>query len=161
MSGRRERLRPGMNLRHSLLRNLIALRVGPIARGFLFAAACCAVLPHAHAEDANEIIRFASLTFPGALFEPLAPPLQTGEPVTITAFLRLPPGDDKVPAVVLLHGCGGIGGSELFWARELRDRGIATFLVNSFSGRGISQICTGRYTVNMSSVLADAYGALT
>lgn len=149
-----------MNLRHPLLRNLIGLRVGPIARGFLFAAACCAASPHAYAEDANEIVRFESLTYPGTLFEPLAPPQQTGEPVTVTGFLRFPSGEGKVPAVVLMHGCGGIGGSELFWARELRDRGIATFLVNSFSARGVSQICTGRQTINMGSVLADAYGAL-
>jgi dienelactone hydrolase len=149
-----------MNLRHPLRRFPIALRVRPIARGFLFAAACCAAPPPACAEDANEIIRFESLTFPGSLFAPFAPPLQTGMPVSVFGFLRLPPGEGKVPAVVLMHGCGGIGGSDLFWARELRDRGIATFLVNSFSARGISQICTGRYSINMGSVLADAYGAL-
>ena len=138
----------------------MALRVAPIARGLLFAVACCAALPQAHAQDANEIVRFESLTFAGTLFEPLAPLPQAGEPVTITAFLRLPSGEGHVAAVVLLHGCNGIGGSELFWARELRDRGIATLLVNSFSGRGISQICTGRQTINMGSALADAYGAL-
>ena len=156
-------LRPRVNFRLPLLRLPIALRVGhveSVVRGLLFAAACCVAPPHASADDANEIIRFESLTLPGGLFAPFAPPLESASRVTVLGFLRLPPGDGKVPAVVLMHGCGGIGRSELFWARELRDRGMATFLVNSFSARGISQICTGRFSINMGSVLADAFGAL-
>ena len=127
---------------------------GLIIRRIVFAAGCTLAPLPAFADDVNELVRFESLTFPGTLFAPFAPTPQTGEPVTVLGVLRLPSGDGKVPAVVLMHGCGGIGGSEYFWARELRDRGIATFLVNSFSGRGISQICTGTYSINMASALA-------
>jgi dienelactone hydrolase len=38
--------------------------------------------------------------------------------------------------------------------------GIATFMLDSFSGRGISEICTGRQRINTGSAIADAYRAL-
>ena len=46
------------------------------------------------------------------------------------------------------------------WARSLKEFGIATFIVNSFSGRDIPQICNGRHPINMASVLTDVYRAL-
>ena len=52
----------------------------------------------------------------------------TGESVNIVGHLFLPPGSDKVPAVVLVHGSGGIYNAELdFWPKQFNAAGIAVF----------------------------------
>ena len=65
--------------------------------------------------------------------------VKEGQPVTITGELRLPVrrGPARLPAVVLLHGSGGLSVSHQNWAQELNAMGIAVFLVDSFTGRGI------------------------
>src|SRR5262245_12671295 len=55
---------------------------------------------------------------------------QDGKPVTLAGVLRLPKvGPERLPAVVLLHGAGGMGGSGSSideWSQELNQIGIAT-----------------------------------
>lgn len=64
---------------------------------------------------------------------------KNGKQVTIAGELRIPtPGDDRLPAVVLLHGSGGVSGYVADWARELNATGLATFLIDGFTGRGIA-----------------------
>ena len=65
--------------------------------------------------------------------------VKTGQPVTISGELLLPKGEGRVPVVVLSHGGGGVGRAEDTWARELRSQGVAVFVVDSFTGRGIKQ----------------------
>ena len=61
-----------------------------------------------------------------------------GKPVTLAGELRLPrPGKDRLPAVVLIHGSGGVGGNVLDWEQYLNAMGFATFILDSFTGRGI------------------------
>src|SRR3954447_21124311 len=62
-----------------------------------------------------------------------------GKPVTLAGYLRLPKSDGKNPVVILFHGVGGVGGEGSpvnDWSRVLNEAGIATFAVDSFSGRG-------------------------
>jgi hypothetical protein len=40
---------------------------------------------------------------------------------------------ERSPAVVLIHGSGGVSPREDRWAEELRQAGVATFLLDSFS----------------------------
>ena len=49
----------------------------------------------------------------------------------------LRPGTDRLPVVVLLHGSGGIGGSITDWEQYFNAMGVATFVVDSFTARGI------------------------
>lgn len=64
-------------------------------------------------------------------------------PVTISGTLTLPAKpslqkDGKSPAVILLHGSGGISRErEHAWAERLNSWGIAAFVLDSFTGRGI------------------------
>jgi hypothetical protein len=61
-----------------------------------------------------------------------------GKPATIVGELRIPrAGNDRLPAVVLMHGSGGGSSREDGWARELNALGAATFIVDHFTGRGI------------------------
>jgi hypothetical protein len=112
------------------------------------------------AQDPAELVTFDSRTYPGGLYTPFMPPPEAGSPATILGILRLPGGEARVPAVILAHGCSGLSGTEHYWARTLRDAGIATFQVNSFSGRGIASICRGTQPINMASVMTDVYRAL-
>src|SRR5882672_2689638 len=43
-----------------------------------------------------------------------------GTPATLAGELRIPkPGSDRLPAVVLIHGSGGVGGNVDAWAKEI------------------------------------------
>ena len=126
----------------------------------VFASGISLVLPQpALSQDQIQIIQFQSLTFPGSLFTPpFMPPLEEGTPATIFGILRLPGGTERVPAVIITHGCSGITGAETSWGRNLKELGAATFIVNSFAGRGISRVCTAQ-AISMASVLTDVYRA--
>jgi len=64
---------------------------------------------------------------------------ENGKLATLAGELRIPkPGTDKLPVVILLHGSAGIGSNHDQWAQELNAIGVATFLLDSFSGRGIT-----------------------
>ena len=84
-----------------------------------------------------------------------------GEPVTIAGELRLPrPWTDRMPAVVLLHGSGGLGPAHDRWAQELLGLGVATFLVDSFSARGIVSTSADQAQLGRLAMIVDAYRAL-
>src|SRR5579859_6436451 len=60
-----------------------------------------------------------------------------GKPTTIAGELRIPkPGTDRLPAVILVHGSGGVGFNSGMWEGELNKAGIATFVTDSFTGPG-------------------------
>ena len=86
--------------------------------------------------------------------------LTPGDPVVISGILQFPPGAGSFPAVVLAHGCNGIGNAELGWAWVLQEWGYATFLLDSFAGRGLSEVCTSARTLTGTQRIPDAYGAL-
>lgn len=55
--------------------------------------------------------------------------------------LILPQGSPPFPAVVVLHGCNGVSQNTRQWARRLAGWGYAALIVDSFSSRGISNVC--------------------
>lgn len=84
-----------------------------------------------------------------------------GRPVTLAGELRIPrPGTDRLPAVVLLHGSGGIGGSVAGWEQYFNGLGIATMVVDSFTGRGIVNTVNDQSQLGRLSMTIDAYRAL-
>jgi dienelactone hydrolase len=144
---------PNLQVLHHVARSSILRIIG--------AAAIALVAPQsASSQNQIEIVNFQSLTFPGSLFTPpfMAAP-QDGVPATIFGILRLPEGTGPAPAVVITHGCSGITGAETRWAESLVQLGIATFVVNSFAGRGIPRVCSGPHTISAASVLTDVYRA--
>lgn len=68
---------------------------------------------------------------------------QDGKPVTIAGHLRFPQvASGRVPAVILQHGSSGSNARDELWAKTFNEIGIATFLVDSFSGRGLVRTST-------------------
>jgi dienelactone hydrolase len=84
-----------------------------------------------------------------------------GKPVTLAGELRLPrPGNDRLPAVVLLHGSGGIGSNIPDWEAELNAIGVATFVIDSFTARGIVNTLNDQSQLGRLAMIIDAYRAL-
>jgi dienelactone hydrolase len=86
---------------------------------------------------------------------------RAGRPAVIAAELRLPRlGTAKLPAMVIVHGSGGIMGNEDRWTRELNDRGVATLLLDGFTPRGIVATGTDQAQLGSLTMINDAYRAL-
>jgi dienelactone hydrolase len=86
--------------------------------------------------------------------------VKDSQPVRIGGELRLPPGNGRFPAVVLVHGSGGIGANVSQWAEELNKIGVAAFVLDSFTGRGIVQTVTNQAQLGNLGMIVDAYKAL-
>ncbi|HKA41105.1 MAG TPA: hypothetical protein VKF40_03855 [Burkholderiales bacterium] len=84
-----------------------------------------------------------------------------GKPVTIGGELRLPRGaTEKFPVVILMHGSGGVSAATDRWAQELNAVGIAAFILDSFTGRGIINTNTDQSQLDSIAMMHDAYAAL-
>src|SRR5262249_3152810 len=80
--------------------------------------------------------------------------------VTIAGQLRFPQGaSGRLPAVILQHGSGGVMGAHGLWAKTFNEMGIASFLVDSFSGRGIVSTSTNQALLGRLNMVLDAYRA--
>jgi dienelactone hydrolase len=86
---------------------------------------------------------------------------KSGKPVVIGGELQLPRGEGRFPAVILVHGSGGVGAREDRWARELNKIGVAVFILDTFTGRGIVQTNTDQSQLGALAMIGDAYRALT
>jgi dienelactone hydrolase len=86
--------------------------------------------------------------------------LVAGPPLPISGDLEIPPGSGPFPGVVLMHGCAGVGAAERGWATALRAAGYATFVVDSFGGRGLREACVDAGALLPMQRIPDAYGAL-
>ncbi|WP_168206257.1 dienelactone hydrolase family protein [Labrenzia sp. PHM005] len=75
--------------------------------------------------------------------------------------LGRPAGKGPHPAVVLMHGCGGIQQMHFDWAKTLNADGYVTLVVDSFRPRSLIQQCGGGSTAaSPAGRVLDAYGAL-
>jgi len=88
----------------------------------------------------------------------LESPLSQAGPQALQGLLRLPDGPGPSPAVVLLHGCGGLWrGIDERWGKRLAEWGYVTLTIDRFGTRGITNACTRPMRPE---TLTDAYRAL-
>ena len=113
---------------------VVALMLVIVPGALVFHASGKPLTTMAHGPKGN--VEFETLTLSASDFWN---GVKAGRPVTISGELLLPKGEGRVPAVVLSHGSGGIGRAEDNWAHDLRSDGVAVFLVDSFTGRGIKK----------------------
>ena len=84
-----------------------------------------------------------------------------GKPATISGELRIPRlGTDRLPAVILIHGSGGVGANVHRWAEELNGIGVSAFIVDTFTGRGILNTATDQSQLHSLAMMVDAFRAL-
>jgi dienelactone hydrolase len=67
-----------------------------------------------------------------------------GTRIDIPAQLYRPAGGRPAPAVAIFHGCGGVGQNNARMAELLRSWGYVALVVDSFSSRGLKDVC-GRH----------------
>jgi dienelactone hydrolase len=70
-----------------------------------------------------------------------------------------PAGPRPHPAVLMLHGCGGLGSRDRMWADRLREWGYLTVRVDSLAARGFKSVCGGGI-LEPAARVPDALGAL-
>jgi dienelactone hydrolase len=68
-----------------------------------------------------------------------------------------PPGAGPFAAVVVLHGCKGVGPHDREWARVLAQWGYAALLIDSFEPRGFTEVCNRGRAMPPETQAADAF----
>lgn len=85
-------------------------------------------------------------------------------PATAQGELLLPPNAPegaRLPAVVLVHGSGGVYPELLtYWAKLFNAQGIAVFVIDVFSPRGVKSTGEDQSQVPFAADTADAFAAL-
>jgi len=117
-------------------------------------------------EDQKGTIKFESI--PVVTLNQFLKGETEGESVQISGKLQFPnkKWTGRRPAVVMLHGGGGVSDNEKAWSRSFRKIGIATFIVDSNSERGcrkqekMIKICKNGYLHQGLGHIPDAYRAL-
>lgn len=82
------------------------------------------------------------------------------KPATVTGELSLVPGTGRGPAVVLMHGSGGIGGNVQYWKRILNGAGISTFTIDGMTGRGFTGVGDKQASLGRLNFILDIYRSL-
>lgn len=74
---------------------------------------------------------------------------ETGHPTMLSGYLYPTPGDRARPALVFLHGCGGLFGRsgaflsrDLRWASDMNQFGYVVLMVDSFGPRQHGEMCS-------------------
>ena len=88
-----------------------------------------------------------------------------GASVTVVGYLYVPAGaKGPMPAMILKHGSAGLAGAQgdniRKWAKAINDWGMAAFVVDSFTPRGIGDSASDQSKLRSLADLADSFAAL-
>ncbi|WP_394788608.1 dienelactone hydrolase family protein [Rhodoferax sp.] len=112
------------------------------------------------ARDTQGRIEYNSFT-PKNMFELAREHRQNWAPQKVWGDLSLPQSSEAtVPAMVLMHGSGGIEKGMAQWVDAFNSIGVATFVVSSFEPRGVKRTAEDQSLVPASATLADGLLAL-
>jgi dienelactone hydrolase len=107
----------------------------------------------------TELHSFRSLTIADS--DLLAGRLDGGREVSVNGMLSIPlESEGRIPVVILLHGAAGVLPYVTEWQQELASVGVAAFVIDSFTPRGISGTIADQDRLARLNVVVDAYGAL-
>jgi dienelactone hydrolase len=83
-----------------------------------------------------------------------------GKPVTVAGELRIAQGAGRLPVVVLMHGSSGVGSSIEPWVHQFNAMGISTFVIDGFSGRGLTAVGPNQALLGRLNLIVDIYRSL-
>src|ERR1700754_1612976 len=83
-----------------------------------------------------------------------------GKPVTVAGELRIAQGAGRLPVVVLMHGSSGVGSSIEPWVHQFNSMGISTFVIDGFSGRGLTAVGPNQALLGRLNLILDIYRSL-
>ena len=122
-----------------------------------------AAFSSAHAVDVD-VVHFESAVYPPSAFK-LRQAKQKGieleaeKGLMVSGRLNKPSGAGPFPAIVLLHGCDGIGAWNDAWLQRLTKWGYVVLEVDSLIPRGEGSLCENPSNVSVSNRALDAHGA--
>ena len=83
-----------------------------------------------------------------------------GKPVTVTGEFRVAQGTGRLPVVVLMHGSSGVGANIEPWVRQFNGMGISTFVIDGFTGRGLTLVGPNQALLGRLNLIVDIYRSL-
>ena len=83
-----------------------------------------------------------------------------GKPVTVAGEFRIAQGTGRLPVVVLMHGSSGVGASIEPWVHQFNAMGISTFVIDGFSGRGLTAVGPNQALLGRLNFILDIYRSL-
>src|SRR6202035_1079166 len=83
-----------------------------------------------------------------------------GKPVTVAGEFRIAQGSGRLPVVVLMHGSSGVGATMEAWVHQFNAMGISTFVIDGFSGRGLTAVGPNQALLGRLNLILDIYRAL-
>src|ERR1700752_1098631 len=83
-----------------------------------------------------------------------------GKQVTVAGEFRIAQGSGKLPVVVMMHGSSGVGPSIEPWAHQFNAMGISTFVIDGFSGRGLTAVGPNQALLGRLNLIIDIYRSL-
>jgi dienelactone hydrolase len=83
-----------------------------------------------------------------------------GKPVTVAGEFRIAQGSGRLPVVVLMHGSSGVGATMEAWVHQFNGMGISTFVIDGFSGRGLTAVGPNQALLGRLNLILDIYRSL-
>jgi dienelactone hydrolase len=83
-----------------------------------------------------------------------------GKPVTVAGEFRVAQGSGRLPVVVLMHGSSGVGATMEAWVHTFNAMGISTFVIDGFSGRGLTAVGPNQALLGRLNFILDIYRSL-
>ena len=83
-----------------------------------------------------------------------------GKQVNVAGELRIAQGTGKLPVVVLMHGSSGVGSTMEAWVHQFNTMGISTFVIDGFSGRGLTAVGPNQALLGRLNFIVDIYRSL-
>jgi dienelactone hydrolase len=80
--------------------------------------------------------------------------------VTVAGEFRVAQGAGRLPVVVLMHGSSGVGANIEPWTHQFNKMGISTFVIDGFSGRGLTAVGPNQALLGRLNLIVDIYRSL-
>jgi dienelactone hydrolase len=106
----------------------------------------------------TEIFPILSLTLSDQQF--LSGDAAAAKPVTVAGEFRVAQGTGKLPVVVLMHGSSGVGATTEAWVHAFNAMGISTFVIDGFTGRGLTVVGPNQALLGRLNLIVDIYRSL-
>jgi len=105
-----------------------------------------------------EIYAIPSLTLSDQQF--LKGDVSSGKPVTVAGEFRVAQGTGRLPVVVMMHGSSGVSPATEAWVHQFNAMGISTFMIDGFSGRGLTVVGPNQALLGRLNLIIDIYHSL-
>src|SRR3984893_2795118 len=83
-----------------------------------------------------------------------------GKTVTVAGEFRIAQGSGRLPVVVLMHGLSGVGATTEAWVHKFNTMGISTFVIDGFTGRGLTVVGPNQALLGRLNLILDIYRSL-